>query len=53
MKIANLYKDMYILKEAQKAAFDIIKYDENMEKEENELLLRELQNIINVDKVNI
>ena len=53
MKIANLYKDMDILKEAQKAAFDIIKYDENMEKEENELLLRELQNIINVDKVNI
>lgn len=37
LKIANLYKDMDILKEAQASAVKIIEHDNNLEKEENHL----------------
>lgn len=53
MKIANLYKDMDILKEAQNAAFEIINDDKFMEKEENKLLYMEIESTLNVENINI
>lgn len=38
LKIANLYKDMDILKEAQAAAIKIIEIDSNLDQEDNRLL---------------
>ncbi len=38
MKIANLYKDIDVLKEAQQTAISLYKTDENLKKEENKLL---------------
>ncbi len=38
MKIANLYKDIDILKEAQETAINLYKTDENLQKKENKLL---------------
>ena len=45
LKIANLYKDMDILKEAQKAAMALIETDKNLEDEENLLLKDKTKNI--------
>ncbi len=38
LKIANLYRDMEILKKAQEAAFEILKNDRLLEKDENTML---------------
>jgi len=38
LKIANLYKDVDILKKAQEAAINILKEDKLLKKEENRLL---------------
>ena len=45
LKIANLYKDMDILKEAQKSAMILIEMDKNLEDEENLLLKDKTKNI--------
>ncbi|MEA4973204.1 MAG: ATP-dependent DNA helicase RecG [Candidatus Metalachnospira sp.] len=42
LKIANMFSDMYILKNAQSAAEQIMLSDENLEKEENFELKKEL-----------
>ena len=45
LKIANLYKDMNILKEAQNAALEIIRKDRELETEENIFLKNETSKI--------
>ena len=45
LKIANLYKDMDILKEAQKAATDLITRDRGLDEDENILLKDKIQKI--------
>jgi len=46
LKIANMYSDMHILKDAQSAAHQIIACDENLEKAENYELKKELDRFI-------
>ncbi len=53
LRIANLYRDMDILKEAQKAAQDLIKRDPELKMEENIDLKRELESIFLSDKSGI
>lgn len=53
LKIANLYKDMPILKEAQKAAEKIIKEDRGLAKEENLLLRQEAVKIFEDREIGI
>lgn len=53
MKIANLYKDIVVLKEAQSAAQELINLDPNIEKDENCNLLNEIVNLYTFDKINI
>jgi len=43
MKIANIYKDMEAVKEAQKAAKELIKKDIGLEKEEHSALKLKLK----------
>ena len=43
LKIANLYKDMEILKEAQAAAIEIIENDQGLDKDDNQLLKEKTQ----------
>jgi ATP-dependent DNA helicase RecG len=45
MKIANLYKDVNVLKEVQQAAIDLYKADENLLKSENKLLKLKIQSL--------
>ncbi len=42
MKIANLYEDIEILKQAQEAAYEVIKNDKELEREEHRLIAREI-----------
>lgn len=44
-KIANLFQDMEILKEAQTIATKIIQEDKKLEKKENEVLKNEIKNM--------
>lgn len=53
LRIANLYRDMDILKEAQKAAQDLIKRDPELKMEENIDLKRELESIFLSDNIGI
>lgn len=46
LKIANMYSDMYILKDAQSAAQQIMAYDGNLENDENFELKKELDRYI-------
>jgi ATP-dependent DNA helicase RecG len=45
MKIANLYKDINILKDVQSVAIDLYKSDENLEKKENLLLKKRIEEL--------
>lgn len=45
MKIANLYKDINILKAVQASAIDLYKSDENLEKKENLLLKKRIEEL--------
>lgn len=45
MKIANLYKDINILKSVQASAIDLYKSDENLEKKENLLLKKRIEEL--------
>lgn len=53
MKIANLYKDTNILKDAQKAASEILNKDFKLEASENKLLNERLQKFFNQESTNI
>ncbi len=53
MKIANLYRDIDILKEAQRAAQDLVTNDMKLEKEEHSLLNEELEHRFNTQSINI
>lgn len=53
MKIANLYKDVNILKDAQKAATEILNKDFKLELHENKLLNEKLQKFFNQESTNI
>lgn len=53
LKIANLYRDMEVLKMAQKAAQDILKNDPKLEKEENFDLKIELDKILTDENIGI
>ena len=45
MKIANLYKDINILKDVQSVAIDLYKSDENLGKKENLLLKKRIEEL--------
>mgnify|MGYP000565819629 FL=1 len=53
LKIANLYKDIDILKKAQEAALKLISEDRNLEKEENYGLKLKMLEILNEKLYNI
>lgn len=53
LRIANLYKDMDILKSAQKAALEVIRNDPELNKEENLPLKKELDEIFLSDNIGI
>lgn len=53
LKIANLYKDINILKDAQKAAEEILKNDFELKMAENKLLNERIQNFFNQENTNI
>ncbi len=53
LKIANLYKDMEILKKAQCAAISLIEEDRLLEKEENLLLKEEIYKIFKNKEIGI
>lgn len=53
LRIANLYKDMDILKSAQKAALEVIRNDPELNKEENLSLKKELDEIFLSDNIGI
>lgn len=55
LKIANIYKDMPILKEAQEAANEVINDKKNkiLSKEEDEILSKEIINIIKPESISI
>ena len=51
MKIANLYRDVDILKDAQKAAFDFMK--QNISDEENRFIVSQVERVFNIKNINI
>ncbi len=53
LKIANLYRDMDILKSAQEASHKIMKEDPGLEKEENIALKKQLEELAVSDNVGI
>jgi ATP-dependent DNA helicase RecG len=53
MKIANLYKDIDILKQAQQQAENVIKEDCNLEKAENLALKYKLENFFDFEKIKV
>lgn len=53
LKIANLYQDIQILKQAQKAANCLLKADRFLEKEENKLLAKEMEIMMNDGQISI
>lgn len=53
LKIANLYRDIDILKKAQEAALKLISQDKNLEKEENLRLKTRMLGILNEKLYNI
>lgn len=53
LRIANLYKDMDILKSAQKAALEVIRNDPELNKEENLPLKKEFDEIFLSDNIGI
>lgn len=53
MKIANLYKDIEILKEAQSASQELMENDPDMEQEENRLLKIEMNHIFDTVSISI
>ena len=53
MKIANLYRDMEILKEVQKAASKLLREDKNLEKEENLMLKEKTDRLLGGESISI
>ena len=53
MKIANLYRDMEILKEVQKAASKLLREDKNLEKEENIMLKEKTDRLLGEESISI
>ena len=53
LKIANLYRDTEILKEAQKASKKLLEEDRELSKEENRLLKEKVCGFFDGEKVSI
>ena len=53
LKIANLYRDMEILKDAQSAAYGLMNDDPNLENEDNFYLKIELDKLTLTDNIGI
>ena len=53
LKIANLYRDTEILKEAQKASKKLLEEDSELSKEENRLLKEKVCGFFDGEKVSI
>lgn len=53
MKIANLYRDIALLKEAQEAAAILMEKDPELEAEEHFLLKKEMKELLNEERLNI
>lgn len=53
MKIANLYKDIQILKEAQQAAQELMESKDRLQNEENKLFWKEMDDIFDNEQINI